>query len=100
MWTVVFGPKVEFPLSNVDTKIQVLDFDVQITSALKKYCPQKKVSTVIMDTFSVDSSLKWTIPIRKLVWTRPCGHTVIVDTVLWTVDPCHPKSQWTLLCGQ
>ncbi len=42
MWTVVFRPKVEFPLSNVDTKIQVLDFDVQITTTLKKYCPQKK----------------------------------------------------------
>ncbi len=24
MWTVVFGPKVEFPLSNVDTKIRPL----------------------------------------------------------------------------
>ncbi len=39
MWTAVFGPKVGFPLSNVDTKIQVLDFDGQITTALKKYCP-------------------------------------------------------------
>ena len=41
MWTVVFGPKVGFPLSNVDTKNQVLDFYGQIIIAFKKYCPQK-----------------------------------------------------------
>ncbi len=43
MWTVVFGPKEDFPLSNVDTKIQVLDFDVQITTALKNTVHRKNV---------------------------------------------------------
>ena len=60
MWTVVFGPKLKFHLSNVDTKIQALDFDVPNTTKLKKILSTVKVSTG-MDTFSVDNSLHWTI---------------------------------------
>ena len=40
MWTVGFGPKVEFPLSNVDTK-----------KSTEKILSTENVSTVIMDTF-------------------------------------------------
>ncbi len=74
MWTVVFGPKVEFHLSNVDTKIRVLDFDAQITTTLKKYCPQKKCPESYGHFFCGH------IPLGTLsLWT--------VDT--WTVDTCH-----------
>ena len=48
MWTVVFCPKVEYYLGNVDTKIVTLDFGVHITSTLRKRCPQK-VPTISMD---------------------------------------------------
>ncbi len=51
MWTVVFGPKMEFPLSNVDTKMKVLDFGVNYHSIEKKNLLTEKVSTVIVDTF-------------------------------------------------
>ena len=93
MWTVVFGPKVGFHLSNVDTKIKVYILMVRLAQLWNKHCPQKKkLSTVIMDTFPVDitCSLQWTLPVTKPVWTLSfwtllCGHLWTVDTSLWTV---------------
>ncbi len=61
MWTVVFCPKVEYYLGNVDTKIVNLYFGVHITSALRKCCPQK-VPTISMDRhFAVDWNFQWTV---------------------------------------
>ena len=83
MWTVIFGPNLEFHLSNVDTKIKVLDFDSQITTTLKKYC-QQKCDHSHMDTFqqSAVDNFNGKISVDRLsLWT--------VDT--WT------HGQWTLV---